>query len=83
MWFNHLRSTLITQITMMRFPQVVCVSAPPTMGRSPCSSFVSLPLPQWGDFPAVVYVSAPPTMGRFPCSSLCLCPSHNGEISLQ
>ncbi|CAI9605841.1 unnamed protein product [Staurois parvus] len=52
------------------------------MGRFPCSSFVSLPLPQWGDFPAVVYVSAPSTMGRFPCSSLCLCPSHNGEISL-
>ncbi|CAI9567408.1 unnamed protein product, partial [Staurois parvus] len=36
-----------------------------------------------GRFPPVVCVSAPPTMGRFPCSSLCLCPSHNGEISLQ
>ncbi|CAI9580828.1 unnamed protein product [Staurois parvus] len=22
-------------------------------------------------------------MGRFPYSSLCLCPSHNGELSLQ
>ncbi|CAI9567688.1 unnamed protein product [Staurois parvus] len=42
-----------------------------------------LPLPQWGDFPPVVDVSAPPTMGRFPSSSWCLCPSHNGEISLQ
>ncbi|CAI9569938.1 unnamed protein product, partial [Staurois parvus] len=47
------------------FPALVCVSAPPTMGRFPSSSF-SLPLPQWGDSPAVVCVSAPSTMGRFP-----------------
>ncbi|CAI9578786.1 unnamed protein product, partial [Staurois parvus] len=52
-------------------PVVVGVSAPPTMGRFPPSSWCLCPSHNGGDFLAVVGVSAPPTMGRFPPSSWC------------
>ncbi|CAI9532922.1 unnamed protein product, partial [Staurois parvus] len=53
---------------MGRFRPVVCVSAPPTMGRFPPSSLLCLCPSHNGEIPPplVVCVSAPHTMGRFP-----------------